>query len=167
MSMTKSVIILSHEELMKLIHDSVKSILCESDVCNNAQTCLSSNLETQHNENDNTSHLVEEFVGKTFMFYLINNMGIPEQILFSFNKIMKWDSTKVILKGSVIVHSTQINDDKIVIDYKKNIVKYHESSNRTTYPLEIDNRFKPLWIEFLNCLMNEINYNGKEGTSDK
>lgn len=94
-------------------------------------------------------------------------MGIPEQILFSFNKIMKWDSTKVILKGSVIVHSTQINDDKIVIDYKKNIVKYHESSNRTTYPLEIDNRFKPLWIEFLNCLMNEINYNGKEGTSDK
>ena len=53
--MTKSVIILSHEELMKLIHDSVKSILCESDVCNNAQTCLSSNLETQHNENDNTS----------------------------------------------------------------------------------------------------------------
>ena len=163
--MKKTIVKITHEELMELIHESVKSI--QSEVDKNAQACLSSHLEMQHNENDNTSHLVDEFVGKTFIFYLINNMGIPEQILFSFNKIVKWDSSKVILKGCVTIHSTQISDDRIVIDYNKDIVKYRESGNRTTYQLEIDNRFKPLWIELLSSLLNVINNNGKEGTSNK
>lgn len=158
--MKKTVVKLSHEELMKLIHESVKSI--QNGVGKNPQVCLSSNLETQHKENGNTSsHLLDKFVGMTFKFYLINNMGIPEHFLFSFNKIAKWDSSKIILQGGVTIHSIQISDDRIVIDNNKDIVKYRESGNRTTYQLEIDNRFKPQWIEFMNSLLNVNKNNGK------
>jgi hypothetical protein len=37
------------------------------------------------------------------------------------------------------------------------MVKYHERGSRYNYRLEIDNRYKPLWDEFLDELNRAIN----------
>lgn len=88
-------------------------------------------------------------------------MGLPAHILFIFDKITKFEPNKTILVGTVTFNNNQINGDGIIIDFIKNTIKYHERGSRYAYNLEIDNRYKPLWDEFISELSSALNSRNK------
>jgi hypothetical protein len=102
------------------------------------------------------AHWLKDYIGKTFKFFGRGQMGLPAHILFTFDKITKFELNKVILVGTVTFNNNQISGDRIIIDFIKNTIKYHERGIRYTYNLEIDNRYKPLWDKFVNELGNNI-----------
>ena len=52
-----------------------------------------------------------------------------------------------------IIESRWCNGDGIIIDFTKNTIK----GSRYAYNIEIDNRYKPLWDEFINELSSALN----------
>ena len=83
-------------------------------------------------------------------------MGLPAHVLFTFEKISKFELNKTVLVGTVTFNKNQINGDGIIIDFLKGRVRYHESGNRYAYNLEIDNRYKPMWDAFMDELKNAL-----------
>ena len=79
-------------------------------------------------------------------------MGLPAHILFTFERITKFELNKTVLVGIVTFNKNQISGDGIIVDFVKGRVLYHERGNRYAYNLEIDNRYKPKWDAFLNEL---------------
>ena len=76
-------------------------------------------------------------------------LGIPADLLFTFERVKKLDLRKTILVGTVVFNETQIAGDGIIIDFTKDKVQYHEKGNRYAYNLEIDIRTKGLWDRLL------------------
>ncbi len=177
--MAKKVIRLTEEELRQLIKEATAKVMNEMDdatysCIHNAshramQDIQNGNYERTVNgrdfvDNDEIissadelepraqAHWLKDYVGQTFKFFCRSQMGLPAHIIFTFEKITKFEPNKTVLVGSVTFNRNQINGDGIIIDFAKGSVKYHERGNRYAYVLEIDNRYKPLWDKFTNKL---------------
>lgn len=182
--MKKKTINLTTEELHNIIESATRKILNEMDAETYARIHNASHRAMQDIQNgidkrsvngkkfvDNDdiitrandlearvqSHWLRKYIDKTFKFFGRSQMGLPAHVLFTFSKITKLEPNKTILVGDVVFNKTRINGDGIVIDFTKGIVKYHERGSRYNYRLEIDNRYKPLWDEFLDELNRAIN----------
>ena len=181
--MAKKIIKLTSDELHRLITESTEKILNEmqgetysriynashraqQDIQNGVDKRTVDGIKFVNNDDIITrandlepraqAHWLKDYIGKTFKFFGRGQMGLPAHILFTFNKITKFELNKIILVGTVTFNNNQISGDGIIIDFIKNTVKYHEKGSRYTYNLEIDNRYKPLWDKFVNELGNNI-----------
>lgn len=186
--MAKKIIKLTSEELHNLIAESTERVLKEMDAKTYSRIYNASHRAQQDIQNgkdkrtvngqrfvDNDdiimrandleskaqSHWLKDYIGKTFKFFGRGQMGLPAHILFTFNKITKFEPNKTILVGTVTFNNNQINGDGIIIDFVKNTIKYHERGSRYAYNLEIDNRYKPLWDEFITRLEDALNSRNK------
>ena len=181
--MAKQVIRLTQQELHNIIVEATNRVLSEMDDSTYSRIHNASHRAMQDIQNGNyersvngkkvvnnddiisradslepqaQSHWLKDYVGKTFKFFGRSQMGLPAHVLFTFDKITKFETNKTILVGSVTFNRNQINGDGIIIDFTKGVVKYHERGNRYAYTLEIDNRYKPLWDEFTNKLKTAL-----------
>lgn len=181
--MAKKVIRLTESELHNLIAEATKTVLneMESSTYSRIYNAAHRAMQDIQKGNDKRSingknfvdnddiiiradelekkvqmHWLKEYVGKTFKFFGRSQMGLPAHLLFTFERITKFEPNKTVLIGSVIFNRSQINGDGIIIDFTKNRVKYHEKGNRYSYNLEIDNRYKPLWDKFTNKLKTAL-----------
>ena len=75
------------------------------------------------------------------------------------DRVTKINPNKTILCGNVTIRTSQTNGEKLIIDFTKNRVKYHNRQDKCIYDLEIDNRFKPLWNQFLFELKRVLHLN--------
>ena len=100
---------------------------------------------------DNT---ISQYVGTTFNFYGFTPLGIPVHVLFTFEKVSSLLPDQAILTGTVTYYTDQISNDTIIVDLLSDNVKYREKGSRKFQILELDNRFKLLWSNIVNCLKN-------------
>ena len=177
--MAKKIIRLTEDELKQLIKEATTKVMNEMDDATYSRIHNASHRAMQDIQNGNyertvngrdfvdndeiistadelepraQAHWLKDYVGQTFKFFGRSQMGLPAHILFTFEKITKFELNKTVLVGSVTFNRNQINGDGIIIDFIKGRVKYHERGNRYAYTLEIDNRYKPLWDKFINKL---------------
>ena len=94
-------------------------------------------------------HWLKDFIGKTFMFYGQDRMGLVASVLFTFDEVTKLDINKTILVGTVTFNQTQISGDGIIVNFANGTIKYHERGSRYAYNLEVDNRTAPLWNKLM------------------
>lgn len=188
MYMAKKIIKLTSEELHNLIAESTKRAIREmkgetysrihnashraqQDIQNGVDNRTVNGVKFVDNDdiitraNDLESraqaHWLKNYIGKTFKFFGRGQMGLPAHILFTFDKITKFEPNKTVLVGTITFNKNQINGDGIIIDFIKNTIKYHERGSRYAYNLEIDNRYKPMWNEFISELLNALNSRNK------
>ena len=181
--MAKQVIKLTESELNNLIKIATSKVVNEKDAATYSRTHNASHKAMQDIQDGNDqramngiemvdnndiisradnmesevqSHWLREYIGQTFKFFGRSQMGLPAHVLFTFERITKFEPNKTVLVGSVIFNRNQINGDGIIIDFTKRKIKYHEGGNRYAYNLEIDNRYKPLWESFLNKLKDAL-----------
>ena len=102
-------------------------------------------------------HWLRDFKGVTFKFFGEDRIGIVFHILFTFEKLTKLSQDKTILVGTVSYNNQSISGDRIIINFDKGTVKYHERGSRYRYSLEIDNRMKPQWDALLEQLKMALN----------
>ncbi len=110
-------------------------------------------------------HWLKDYIGQTFKFYGTDLLGIPADLLFTFERVKKLDLKKTILVGMVVFNETQISGDGIIIDFTKDKVQYHEKGNRYAYNLEIDIRTKGLWDKLLVQLKKTLASRKSDTTS--
>ena len=181
--MAKRVNKLTEGELNQLIKESASKVINEMDAItcfrsHNTSPRAKQDIQRDNNDkavdtqkfidNDVTSsradsigpeaqsHWLSDYIGQTFKFFGRSPMGLPAHILFSFERATKLESSKTVLVGTVTCNKNQINDDVIIINFKKNSVRYHAIGNRHIYHLEIDNRSKPLWDRFKQDILLEL-----------
>ena len=99
--------------------------------------------------------LFDEYYGTTFKFFGLGPIGLPTHVLFALERVTMIEPNKTILYGNVTIRTSQVNGEKIIIDFTKNRVKYRNRQEKCIYDLEIDNRFKPLWEKF-TCEIKKI-----------
>jgi hypothetical protein len=177
--MAKKVIRLTEGELKQLIKEATVRVMNEMDAATYSRIHNASHRAMQDIQNGNyersingkqfvdndeiistadelepraQEHWLKDYVGETFKFFGRSQMGLPAHVLFTFDKITKFEPNKTVLVGRVTFNRNQINGDGIIIDFVKGSVKYHEKGNRYSYNLEIDNRFKQKWDAFINDL---------------
>lgn len=146
--MAKKVNTLTETELHNMIQECVSSTMMEVD--ENAKINNATNKPTVQ------EHWQKDYVGKTFKFFAEDRLGLIAHHLFTFNRVSKLDAKKTILIGDVVFNNQQISGDRIIIDFTKGNVRYHEKGSRFAYNLEIDNRFKPLWDGLCDQLKTAI-----------
>ena len=176
--MAKKVIKLTESELNQLIKEATSKVLNEMDAAtysriHNASHIQNGNFQRSVNatkvvdnddiisradsmEPDVQSHWLSNYIGQTFKFFGRSQMGLPAHVLFTFERITKFEPNKTVLVGTVTFNKNQISGDGIIVDFVKGRVQYHERGNRYAYNLEIDNRYKPMWDAFLNELKTAL-----------
>ena len=108
-----------------------------------------------HIENiPNQENKISQYVGTTFNFFGITPLGIPVHVLFTFEKVSSLLPDQAILTGTITYYTDQISNETVVVDLLSGNVKYREIGTRKFQILELDNRFKLLWSDFVNCLKN-------------
>ena len=105
---------------------------------------------------DAQPHCQDEFIGKTFMFYSEDSMGLVIRVLFTFENIKQLNPNKTILVGTVSLSGSPISGNGIIVDFTKDKVLYHETKTRHNYQLETDKRTKDLWDNLLCQLKSSL-----------
>lgn len=181
--MAKKVIRLTESELNQLIKEATSKVLNEMDAATYSRIHNASHRAMQDIQNGNfqrsvngtkvvdnddiisradsmepdvQSHWLSNYIGQTFKFFGRSQMGLPAHVLFTFERITKFEPNKTVLVGTVTFNKNQISGDGIIVDFVKDRVQYHERGNRYAYNLEIDNRYKPMWDAFLNELKTAL-----------
>lgn len=181
--MVKKVIRLTESELKQLIKEITSEAMSEMDSATYSRIHNASHRAQQDIQNGNymrsvngvkfvdnddiitdadklepkaQAHWLKDYVGQTFKFFGRSQMGLPAHVLFTFDRISKFEPNKTILVGTVTFNKNQISGDGIIVDFTKGRVKYHEKGNRYAYDLEIDNRFKEKWDGLLNRLKEAL-----------
>lgn len=181
--MAKKVIRLTENELNQLIKEATSKVLNEMDAATYSRIHNASHRAMQDIQNGNyqrsvngtkvvdnddiisradsmepyvQSHWLSDYIGQTFKFFGRSQMGLPAHVLFTFERITKFEPNKTVLVGTVTFNNNQINGDGIVINFVKGRVQYHERGNRYAYNLEIDNRYKTMWDAFLDELKSAL-----------
>lgn len=177
--MAKKIVRLSEAEFRSMINEAVAKALVEMDgktamrvpnvsktarddiqrgvsdkVINPSKTITNDSLiqKAQGMWSGVEDHWLRNFQGVTFMFFGDDSLGIVAHILFTFEKLTKLSQDKTILVGTVSYKNQSISGDRIIINFDKGTVKYHERGSRYQYSLEIDNRMKPQWDALLEQL---------------
>ena len=126
--MAKKVTILTENELSQLIKEATSRVLNEMDAAtylriHNAshrakQDIQNGNIQRSVNgikvvDNDDIisradnmepevqTHWLSNYVGQTFKFFGRSQMGLPAHVLFTFEKISKFELSKTVLVGTV------------------------------------------------------------------
>lgn len=174
---SRKIIRLTEDELRQSIFEAVVPMLNEEDAAiytrvynashrirkDNRQS-VNGPLVDKNNERNRSRqtepnvqvHELDKFIGKDFRFYSENELGLVVIIKFVFSKVKKLAYHNTILTGTVLFEDTQIDGDRIIVDFAKNRVRYRERGSGCFYNLEIDNRFKSLWNELLMQLENAM-----------
>lgn len=176
--MAKKVIQLTESELLEIIKDVTIKSLNEMDgktytriynaskrtKSDNQQRIYQRTIGSKTTNNDAIiqratnkqkpiqQHWLKEFIGRTFMFYGQDRMGLVASVLFTFDEVTKLDLNKTILVGMVTFNQIQISGDGIIVNLKNGTIKYHERGSRYVYYLEVDNRTAPLWNKLVTQL---------------
>ena len=156
--MAKKVTILTDDELRTLVRDAVSQA---EEYEKDSRRAIVKNLRNSriHNPipNDKSPSPIltlgyEKFIGKDFMFYAIDPLGLPFHVIFTFEKVLTLLPDQAELGGKVAYHTKLIENDKIRVDLANNMVRYRERGSRTFQVLELDNRCKLQWTDLINCL---------------
>lgn len=153
--MKKKVTKLTFDEQGALIRSAISQVKVISNKFRETIASCKSQHSSCHIENalcqDNK---ISQYVGTTFNFFGFTPLGIPVHVLFTFEKVSSLLPDQAILTGTVTYYTDQISMDTVIVDLSSNNVKYREKGTRKFQILELDNRFKLLWSDFVNCLKN-------------
>ncbi len=141
--MVKKIKQLTEDELRNMIYEATCRISGKMDSNKNLQmNCVGDPVKVP-------DCFFDDYYGTTFKFFGLGPVGLPTHVLFVLEKVTMIKPNKTTLYENVTIHTTQLNGEKIIIDYMKNKVKYCNRQDNCIYDLKIDNRFKPLWDKFI------------------